>query len=101
MRFLKFLEGKLPIRKIILLPAFIGPIPFIIHIIFFPNNYAFETFSGYFWAFVGGFTGILMIHYKQIPQQDVDPRFAIFLGIWTTAACWFFLLVMIFNDSVK
>lgn len=101
MRLLKFLESKLSIRKIILLPAFIGPIPFVIYIIFFPNNHLFEDFSFYFWAFLGGFIGLLMIHYKQIPQQDVDPRFAVFLGIFTTAGCWLGLLIMIFTNTVK
>jgi hypothetical protein len=98
MKILGYFEQRISIDKIILLPILVGFIPNIIYVIFFLNDPNVSAILIYFALLVCGFTGVLMIHYKKIPWQDVNPRLAVLIGLLTSALCWITLILFMVND---
>jgi len=99
MNLLNLLERKLSINKIILLPIFIGLLPFLVISFLLPISTKTGELLAALGLFISGFSGFLMIHYKQIPGGNVHPKIAIFLGLLTTIICWVNFLIYILDKN--
>lgn len=101
MNILRFLEQHVSISKIILLPVLIGIIPNLIYVLFFPNVVETSAILVFFGLFICGFTGLLITYYKKVPGKTLEPKHAIFVGIFITVMVWLNLLLFVIDYYLK
>lgn len=88
MHLLRIVEKKLSSRTIILFPAILGFSVFVLFLILFPEQTGIGEILSVVGIFLGGCSGLLMIHYKKVPGIEDNPKMALIIGAITTLVCW-------------